>query len=47
VIYKASGKSEHDPNIFSGICSEDFVFNILAQAATLNNPATCDAFFKV
>jgi hypothetical protein len=38
-------KSEHDPNIFSRIYSEGFVVNILAQAATLNNPATRDAFF--
>jgi hypothetical protein len=31
-------KSEHNPNIFSGIFSEGLVFNALAEAATLNDP---------
>jgi len=38
-------KSERDPNIFSAICSEGFVFNVLAEAATLNAPATRDPVF--
>jgi uncharacterized membrane protein YdcZ (DUF606 family) len=29
-----------NPNIFSGIFSESFVFCAVAEAATLNNPAT-------
>jgi hypothetical protein len=40
-------KSEHDPNIFSDIYSEGFVFNAEAEAAALNDPTTDDSGVRV
>jgi len=45
-VYWALEKSEHDPNIFSGIYSEGFVFNAVAEAAAINDPATLDPVFR-
>ena len=42
-----SEKSEHDPNILQAICLERFVFNAAAKAATLNDPATGEAWVQV
>ena len=33
-----SKKSEHDPNIFSAICSEGFGFNAGAEAVAISGP---------
>ena len=46
-VYKVPEKSEHDPNILHAICSEGFVFNAAAKAATLNDPATGEAWVQV
>ena len=44
-LYKASEKSEHDPNIFTSICSVCFVCKNVVEAPAIKDLATLDPVF--